>query len=105
MHSTGDNQMVCEVYFPETGITRFVKNLGWLLHHKEEIISFQVYVNDESYAIITGCKAVLYARMNGRNFRAEFQDVNVLREWLKRPSFKGLVCRWTTNAGTDVATL
>lgn len=88
------------------GIRHPVKNLGWLLSHRSDVIEFSVRTKitlpagklaSESGALLTaqigrGDSAVFYF--------AEFASATVLRSFLSRPSWRGLRCLWNDHPET-----
>lgn len=77
--------MSSKVYM--NGKVREVKNLGWLLHHWREVTSFTVIPDKDSSAHVTAFLE------NGR-YETPFASVLVLRKFLDRPVFRGLLTNW-----------
>ncbi len=82
-------------------VTRTVKDLGWLLKHWKDVAT--VYVRHPAYTepgyrnrqepMPMVCYMVVYMK-DGSTFETPWQDPTVCRDWLKRPTFRGLPLNW-----------
>ncbi len=82
-------------------VIRMVKDLGWLLKHNRDVSTVWVrhpaytepgYRNRQEPMPIV-CYMVAYMR-DGRTFETPWQDPTVCREWLRRPTFRGVPLSW-----------
>lgn len=65
---------------------RYVKNLGWLRKHWQEVTEFKATSDRESFA-----RVVLEATLkDGGTYRVPWASWRFMLEWLNRPIFKGL---------------
>lgn len=72
------------------GRMKTVKNLGWLLKNAAQV---------ERFIVLEGPgfpnEAYLVAQLrDGRRYETPFASKEVLRDWLHRPSFRGLPLEW-----------
>lgn len=73
----------------QAGTEKKVKNLGWLMRHAALVTLIEItpqhwYRNQKK-----GYDVRLTATLNdGRKFITDYASLNVLRDWLKRPSLK-----------------
>lgn len=80
------------------GNYRPVKNLGWLLRHRDEVVSFDVRVPKIP---TPGCDVLLVARLQGeRHFHCRFASRAVLAGFLcKRRAWRTLRVLWLGEEG------
>jgi hypothetical protein len=84
------------IYGKDGGVVRHVKNLGWLLHHWRDVDRFDVSGSD-----LNGFDARLVAYLgDGRQYEAYWASRHVLRNWLRRPVFRGATLTWFGNEET-----
>ena len=62
-----------------------VKNLGWLLRNAASATSIGIYANG-----LNGHEATLLVTGDGWLFYSPFASIEVLHEWLRRPSLEGI---------------
>jgi hypothetical protein len=72
----------------KNGRVRVVKNLGWLLRHWKDVESFWVKTNISGGAYLT---AIL---RGGGEYTTRFADKGILRKFLDRRIFRGVVAEW-----------
>lgn len=78
-----------QIRFPD-GTTRTVKNLGWLVRHWREVVSFTI-----DAPRIDNCDCLLRAHMSdGAEYSTDFASSNLLKDWLHRPVFRGRPVTW-----------
>jgi hypothetical protein len=65
--------------------TRRVKNLGWLLSHRDEVIGFALFSDPEAQA-----DGFLVAYTSAGTYITTFADFTIARQWLARPSLRFL---------------
>lgn len=83
-------------------VEREVKNLGWLLAHWKDVTSFEVIKIPGSEL---GSVILRAALRDGRTYRTNYASACVLRMFLDRPVFRGLLVTWydssTHTIGSD----
>jgi hypothetical protein len=85
---SGHRSMVFE---PGDREGREVKNLGWLLRHWKEVESFNI----SEWTGAGEAGALMIAKLNdGGAFVTKWADASVLRDWLRRPVFRGAPLNW-----------
>jgi len=81
------------------GSRREVKNLGWLLKHRAEVAHFNVRTEKTLPAGTVGRFGAILTAQIGKGdgaltYRTEFNSRDILRDFLSRPSWRGLRCYW-----------
>lgn len=72
-------------YVEINGKRKDVQNLGWLLRHWKDVVSFETKDNGS----ITGCDLIAHLD-NGGRYVAQWASRSIMVRWLKRPVFIGV---------------
>ncbi len=76
------------------GVTRKVKNLGWLLRNWQDVVKITV-TEPETGAKPCHWDCILTAELRGGGYyKTGWADRGVCRDWLRRPVFKGAPLEW-----------
>jgi hypothetical protein len=80
-------EMRSSVYYRD-GRVRRVKNLGWLLRHAADVHTIVL-----SRAPVDGNSAHAHLRAIGRQWEylIDYADIDVARQWIRRPSLDGVL--------------
>jgi hypothetical protein len=80
------------VYTPQKGWHK-VTNLGWLLKHARDVVNIQVdLINNPSQPFKEVFMSVTLTE--GRIYATTWSSAQVCKEWLHRPSLRGLPLFW-----------
>lgn len=85
------------IHGPDMRLLRTVKNLGWLLRHAGDVVRIDVSAHLPGDVAMDGdgWACVLRAQLaDGRYYRTPWQSRYLCRQWLQRPSFRGVPLRW-----------
>lgn len=96
------SSFVAKVTYPD-GSEKRVKNLGWLLRHKDGVERFGVFQNHKK-GISAILQAIVWVNRQRLVYESDFADPSILMTFLTRPSWYGVdvlwVIPWKIDRGT-----
>ena len=84
---------VSKVIYPD-GSEKRVKNLGWLLRHRNDVEKFGVFKNHKR-EISAVLQAVLVVNGQRLVYETDYACTTILRFFLTRPAWYGIDVLWT----------